>query len=86
MNPHPRHLRERLFDLAYASRPLWKRASWFLHELHYEGYQEATTLDVETELNYLLGKGHLEQSYDLGNRSAYRLTAQGVDAKERGEA
>jgi len=86
MTPRTRHLRERLFDLAYAARPLWKRSTWFLHELRYEGYPETTQLDVETELAYLVGKGHLERSYDLGNRAAYRLTAQGIDAKERGEA
>jgi hypothetical protein len=87
MNPSMKrspHLRPRLFDLAYAARPLWKRASWFLHELRYEGY-EATALEVESELAYLLGKGHLEMSFDLSNRKAFRLSARGIDAKERGE-
>ena len=78
------HLRARLFDLAYASRPLWKRASGFLHELRYEGY-EASPLDVESELAYLIGKGHLEASFDLSNHKAYRLTAAGIDAQEREE-
>ena len=77
------HLRARLFDLAYASRPLWKRASWFLHELRYEGY-EATSLELESELAYLMGKGHVEMSFDLSNHKAYRLTAAGIDAQERG--
>lgn len=78
----PSHLRARIFDLAYAARPLWKRAAWFLHELRYEGY-EATPLEVESELTYLLGKGHLESRFDLGNRKAFRLTAAGIDALER---
>ncbi len=76
------HLRARLFDLAYAARPLWKRSVWFLHEFRYEGY-EATALEVESELTYLLGKGHLETRFDLGNQKAFRLTAAGIDAVER---
>ncbi|MDE1170784.1 MAG: hypothetical protein PW734_06185 [Verrucomicrobium sp.] len=81
----PTHLRARLFDLAYASRPLWKSSSWFLHELRYEGY-ETTSLEVESELAYLLGKGHLEMSFNLSNQKSFRLTASGIDAHERGQS
>jgi hypothetical protein len=81
----PSHIRARLFDLAYASRPLWKSASWFLHELRYEGY-EANNLEVESELAYLVSKGHLESSFNLSNQKSFRLTATGIDAHERGDA
>ena len=84
MKKQPR-LRAPIVELAYAARPLWKRAAWFQHELHYEGY-EVSALDVESELAYLVGKGHLEKIFDLSNREAYRLTSPGIDAHERGES
>jgi hypothetical protein len=77
-------LRIHLVRLSYATRPLFKRALWFLDELSERGH-DFVLAEIERELDVCIKAGWLEKKFDAGNRAIYAITLVGINAVERKE-